>query len=54
MINYNKLNTIYKTNSFIEANLIKGMLDNFNIPNFIEKRAIGKNIWNYSRRFGRN
>jgi len=42
MINYNKLNTIYKTNSFIEANLIKGMLDNFNIPNFIEKEAIGK------------
>ena len=33
---------MYKTNSFVEANLMKGILDNFNIPNFIEKEAIGK------------
>lgn len=42
MTNYNKLDIIYKTNSFDEANLMKGILDNFNIPNFIEKEAIGK------------
>ena len=42
MTNYNKLDIIYKTNSFVEANLMKGILDNFNIPNFIEKEAIGK------------
>lgn len=37
-----KLEIIYRTNSFIEANLIKGIFERYNIPNVIEKEAVGK------------
>ncbi len=41
-MNRDSLKIIYKTNSFIEANLIKGLLERSNISAFIEQEAIGK------------